>query len=270
MTRCAVLAILHLALSLSACERPPAAAPGDRGQSPGTAAAAAPASPLAPTPPSAPTAAGAIRGRVVYRGPLPETTRMQIPEAGDIEAHTIIVDPPTRGLKNAVVWVEGLPATPPPAAPASPTVIDQRNWVFEPHVLAIRAGSVVRILNSDIANHTVHSRTPPHEFNLGTPPGNGTERRFLRSTGSRPIELGCDVHDWMRAWIYVIENDAFARTDATGEFHINGVPAGRWRLRAHHADGGLENVIEVEVPSGGVAPVEVELRGEGRSSRSGG
>ncbi|MCZ6792425.1 MAG: carboxypeptidase regulatory-like domain-containing protein [Planctomycetota bacterium] len=204
--------------------------------------------------------AGVLVGRVVYRGPLPESTTMYLPEPGTVEAHTIIVDPETRGLKNVAVWVEGVrPEL--PATRLEPAVVDQKNWTFLPHVLAVRAGQEVVFRNSDIANHNVHSTSRGHGFNLGTPTGAGVPHRFRRLTGDEPVAIRCDIHHWMLAWIYVLGNDAFAVTDPAGNFRIDGLPAGKWRVRAHHADGKLAAHLEVEVPeSAAEVSVELEVR----------
>jgi plastocyanin len=240
-------------------------------EAPSREAAPAPPRRTPPPPTSAPASGGegnearegAIAGRVVYRGPLPSSRTMYVPEAGTIEAHTIIADPASGSLKSAVVWVEGAPAAGggaelPASFPAA--VIDQRNWTFVPHVLPVRAGQEVRFLNSDIANHNVHSFHPGEAFNLGTPTGSTPSRRFRRPTGADPVRLQCDIHDWMLAWIYVFEHGAFAVTGEDGAFRIAGLPPGRWTVRAHHADGGLEAALEVDLAAGAEALIELEAR----------
>ena len=216
---------------------------------------------------AAPSGVGVVSGRVVYRGPLPESTTMFILEAGgELEAHTVIVDPETRGLKNAVVWVEDGP----PGAPVAslPSVkLDQRDWSFVPHVLAVRAGQTVVFLNSDVANHNVHSLSPGNAFNVGTPAGDGITYTFRKPTGTRPARLDCDIHEWMRAWVYVFREDTFAVTDPEGSFRIEGVPTGRRRLRIHHADGELEATIEVVVEKDRETRVEAEIGAAAKSGR---
>lgn len=269
------------ALFLAACEEtaPPPSADGapsravepddDRAESSPEVSAretedtgsAAPSAPEAPNVPERST----VTGRVVYRGRLPERTTMYVLEAGrELEAHTVHVDPATRGVKDVAVWVEiprGLRVPPPAPSPSPPAVMDQRDWVFAPHVLTVRAGQRVRFLNSDVANHNVHSRTSGHAFNLGTPAGEGTSQRFLRPTGGDPVRIECDIHDWMRAWIYVFPHHLHAVTGKEGGFRIEGVPPGRWTVRAHHADGELEASLEVGVEAGRTSEVELELGG---------
>ena len=49
--------------------------------------------------------AGTVRveGLITYDGPLPDP--IPVPEAGTMR-HLVVVDPKTRGLKDAVVWLD--------------------------------------------------------------------------------------------------------------------------------------------------------------------
>ncbi len=201
---------------------------------------------------------GSIAGRVVYRGELPTKSTIVVPEAGTLPAHTIRVDESTRGLSQAAVWVDSFPDDSEAKSVLPPLRLDQRNWMFVPHVLALRRGQPIEFTNSDIANHNIHSWTRGHEFNLGSPGGTILEHRFQRATGGKPIRIECDLHEWMRAWIYVFEHRAFAVTDAAGAFRIDSVPAGTWKLHVHHADGDLQASVEIEVAHGAPTTIEIE------------
>ena len=69
----------------------------------------------------------------------------------------IEIEPKTKGLKDAVVWLDGTPAAGKPAtlSKANPVQMDQRDYCFVPHVLAVNAGQQVEFLNNDVANHGV-------------------------------------------------------------------------------------------------------------------
>lgn len=203
---------------------------------------------------------GTIAGRVIYKGPPPKSRTMYVIEAGNLEAHTIITDPQTGGLKNAVVWVEAVPART-PLAELPLAIQDQNNWTFVPHVLAVRARQKVRFVNRDRSNHNVHSYAPGAEFNFATPASNDYEvvYRFRRPTGTSPVKLSCDTHTWMRGWVYVFEHDAYDVTDESGAFRLAQVPAGTHRLRVHHADGSLEETHEVVVEGDGETTVELTI-----------
>ena len=50
------------------------------------------------------------------------------------------------------------------------------------------------------------------------------------------MTLGCDIHPWMRAWIFVFDHPWFAVTDKTGRFRIPDVPPGEFRLHVVQPD----------------------------------
>lgn len=201
-----------------------------------------------------------VEGRVQYDGPLPETTTEFVGELnGRIEAHTIHVDATSGGLKDVAVWLE--PANservstrqadrPPP----EPPLLDQRDAVFRPHVVAARAGQPVRLMSSDSGNHNIHavSFTQGNSFNKYFGEGATYEHTFRAQKAIPPVKLICDLHHWMTAWIYVFDHPYYAITAKDGTFAIGNVPPGRYTLRAHHADGKLklQRPIVIEPGSG--------------------
>ena len=88
-------------------------------------------------------------------------------------------------------------------------------------------------------------------------------RRLGGATPVWPVRPGlvpvyCNIHPRMIAYVVVLENDAFAVSDAAGRFRIGDVPPG---LRAVHAwMPGAERVSrELEVRAGEVARLSLEL-----------
>ncbi len=97
-------------------------------------------------------------------------------------------------------------------------VMDQRNLSFSPHLLPVPVGATVAFPNNDKVNHNVFSLSLARRFNLGSyPPGSSKNVTF-----DRPgvVELRCDVHQDMRAYILVLKSPYYAITDATGAFTI--------------------------------------------------
>jgi plastocyanin len=153
---------------------------------------------------------------------------------------------PTLDLSNAVVWVDDVPG--PFPAPERVAIIDQRGLRFVPHVLVIQAGTTVEFANSDPLAHNVFSISSAKRFNLGLYK-RGDVRRV---TFDRPgiVQLLCSVHQEMSAFLVVVATPYFARAAADGSFRIEGVPAGKHRLRLWH-EGVGERTREIEVPASG-------------------
>ena len=137
---------------------------------------------------------------------------------------------PAADLSNFVIWVDDIGGSFP--APTGFAVLDQKGLRFIPHVLAIQVGTTVEFPNADPVSHNVFSISEAKRFNLGLY-GRDVIRRL---TFDKPgvVELLCNVHLEMGAYIVVIKNPYFAQTAASGEYRISGVPAGRHRLRCWH------------------------------------
>lgn len=149
--------------------------------------------------------------------------------AGTIEGRVRLSGPAT-DLSNFVISVENIEG--PFPAPRKPAVMDQKDLHFVPHVLVIQVGTTVEFPNSDPVSHNVFSISEPKRFNLGLYP-RGTVRR-VKFDKPGVVELLCNVHLEMSAYIVVVKTPYFAKTESDGTFRIAGVPAGRHRLRCWH------------------------------------
>lgn len=165
--------------------------------------------------------------------------------AGTIQGRVQAANPNT-DLSTFVVYVEDVEGSFPP--PRKLAVMDQKSLRFVPHVLPILAGTTVEFPNSDPLAHNVFSISDTKRFNLGLY-GRGTVRR-LRFDRPGVVPLLCNVHLEMSAYIVVLKNPYFARTAADGTYRIEGVPAGRHRLRCWH-ENFPEQSRAVEVPASG-------------------
>jgi plastocyanin len=129
---------------------------------------------------------------------------------------------------DVVISLEGSLGTPAPTK----AVIDQKEMTFVPHVVAVAAGGSVEFLNSDPVMHNVFSSAAAKRFDLGMFGKGETRTVVFEKPGV--VELRCNVHPKMRAFVVVLSNNYFAIPDARGNFQIAGVPAGRYQLRAWH------------------------------------
>ena len=158
------------------------------------------------------------------------------------------------GLADVVVHVKGAPGVAKPV-PAEPVVLDQKNCMYHPSVIAVRAGQPLVIRNSDGVLHNVHAfakSNPP--FNIGQPIAGMESRRTMRVSELIPVR--CDIHEWMDASLAVFEDAFFAVSDADGRFSIDGLPPGEYEIEAWHPKLGTRTQ-KVKVGEGGLADVVV-------------
>jgi plastocyanin len=125
-----------------------------------------------------------------------------------------------KGLRTPENILVYLTKAPPGAADLSKAkfVMDQRNLEFVPHVLPILVGATVDFPNNDKVDHNVFSMSRTKKFNLGSYTAGESKSIVFDKPGI--VELRCDVHAEMAAYILVMKNPYFAVTDKQGHFEI--------------------------------------------------
>lgn len=141
------------------------------------------------------------------------------------------------GLANVFVNLKGsFPATP---VPTEPVTIDQHGCIYFPRVAGIRAGQTLVIRNSDALRHNVHSVSlQKNDFNVDQ--GNsGVVNKFTLKAEEIMVRLKCDVHNWMTAYVGVVNHPYFAVTNDMGSFEIAKAPAGTYTIQTWHERYGM-------------------------------
>jgi plastocyanin len=185
---------------------------------------------------AAPAGAGEIRGQVRLTGPVPPPALLRVTidhyVCGTEKRAEDLVVSPARELQNVVVWLGNPPPGAPSAAPGATAQMDQQGCVFTPRVVVVPAGGTVEFLNSDRLLHNLHG-TPRDNpaFNRTQPRG-----RTIPITFARPeiVQIACDLHAWMRAWVVVAAHAFYAVTDGQGRFRLDNLPPGPYTLHYWH------------------------------------
>jgi plastocyanin len=205
---------------------------------------------------------GAIEAIVTFVGQIPEDAVAD--DAGQ-RRPLLELDKQTRGVHHVVAYLTSPSGKPLPGnnitPPKKPATIDQVNHVFAPRVVAISEGDTVRFKNSDPANHNVRatSAEPRNEFNVFTGVDGSYEHRFARPTNDRPIRLTCDIHPWMRGWIYVFDHPYYATTDAKGTLRIHSIPPGNYNLVIEQPDVSYRKTQQVRVTTNQATRLTVQI-----------
>jgi len=174
------------------------------------------------------------------------------------------------GLRSPADILVYLVKAPPVQEDLSKTtfIMDQQNLTFNPHILPIPVGASVDFPNNDKVDHNIFSLSRTKKFNLGSyKPGDNKTVLF-----DKPgiVELRCDVHAEMAAYIMVLKNPYFAVTDDQGRFEIpdskhieqNGIkgmkdlPAGNYVLKIWHEKLKTQKQT-VTIPENGDVSVEI-------------
>jgi plastocyanin len=125
-----------------------------------------------------------------------------------------------KGLRTPENILVYLSKAPPATQDLSKTkfVMDQRNLEFVPQVLPVLVGATVDFPNNDKVDHNVFSMSRTKKFNLGSYTAGESKSVVFDKPGI--VELRCDVHAEMAAYILVMKNPYFAVTDKQGQFKI--------------------------------------------------
>jgi plastocyanin len=161
-------------------------------------------------------------------------------------------------LPGAVVTVHSLDGAAKPSPPIH-AVMDQVNQTFTPDLLVIPIGSTVSFPNSDTTSHEVYSFSPAHPFQLPLYRGKPYPPEHFNKVGL--VTLGCNIHDFMLAYILVTDAQFYGRADARGVWSAPEVPRGRYRIEIWHPRfaGGANPTREVAVSDAEPAAISVRL-----------
>jgi plastocyanin len=153
----------------------------------------------------------------------------------------------------AVIYLEGTfpkPATLPRAQMA------QKDLAFVTPLLAIRTGTTVEFPNQDDTYHNIFSYSPAKRFDLGR--YRPDERPIPSQTFdvSGLVALHCDIHEHMRGLILAVDTPYFIKSDSDGNFHLTGLPVGKYTLKAWLSS---QTTLAKEVVLKAGAPLHVDF-----------
>ena len=114
--------------------------------------------------------------------------------------------------------------------------------------MGIQTQQPFTIMNSDATQHNTHP-TPKNnpEWNISQPAaGAPLGKIFARAELSIPFKD--NQHPWEKAYVSVFSHPFFAVSDTEGNYRIEGLPPGSYKLTAWHEKLGEKTVEVVVVP----------------------
>jgi hypothetical protein len=246
--------------------------------------------------PAAPAALGqgwgTIKGRVVYAGDAPQLPPLKVTKdvmhclsKGPIPDETWVVHPKNKGVRWVAIWLavdkngsadhQAVPRLHPTVAtiPAGrrEAVLDYTVCRFEPRVLVLRQGQTLVGKNDSPVAHCLNlSWVAGPGFLRIVPPMTRMEVKDGLKPDPLPALVTCNIHSWMRAYVFYLAHPYFAVTDAEGAFEIKNVPAGTLRVIAWHEDKGWllgdqrpsRNGRAITIDAGKTADLDLRIKKE--------
>ena len=180
-------------------------------------------------------------------------------QAATLEAR--VEDPKGRPCADAVIAVRAKNAGAVPAGDLEVQVIDQVDKEFVPRVRAVRVGTPISFPNGDDIRHHVYSFSDAKKFELPLYKGTPTAPVIFDQPGV--VVLGCNIHDWMMAYVYVLDTPYFGITGPDGTVRIQGLPPGEYDVEVLHprAKGsGDDRRTSVRIAETSPEPVSFRIR----------
>jgi len=193
--------------------------------------------------PAATGPTGRIRGAVHLQGNAPPSAFEAITEnqstCGDKVSLPRLRLGKDKGVQHAFVYLDDVKSAD-SFRPRESLVVDQKNCQYAPHTLIVPAGSKLDVTNSDPILHNVHGQQvtdqgPQTLFNIAQPVRG--QRTPVESALTTPgiVFLTCEAgHPWMSGYVFVANHPYVTITNDAGEFVIEGVPAGSYRIKMWH------------------------------------
>lgn len=134
---------------------------------------------------------------------------------------------PDGSVSNCVIGIERIAEG--KDFPKKEFSLDQHGCDFHPHIQIVPVGAPVVVANSDKALHNYHvNRNGETVINEAQPEGAPPREMILKQKGLHVIT--CDVHPWMKGYVWSADHPYYTLSDSTGAFSLTDVPPGKYKL----------------------------------------
>jgi len=139
-----------------------------------------------------------------------------------------VVDDKKKPVEFAVIYIkETLPKV-----SDNSVVIDQVDKEFIPYVTVVQRGSAINFPNNDEIRHQVYSFSKSKQFELPLYSGNPSSPVIFDKNGV--VAMACNIHDWMKAYIYVVDTNKFTISDKAGQAVLTNLAKGEYEVVVWH------------------------------------
>ncbi len=117
--------------------------------------------------------------------------------------------------------------------------IGQLDRAFTPYINVMQLGSSANFQNKDDITHHIYSPVGENKFSFKIRAGQSQSKDDFQQPGE--VAMGCNIHDWMSGYLYIVDTPLFGKTDAQGRVSIAIEQQGKYQLVVWHPHLEIEN-----------------------------
>ena len=152
-----------------------------------------------------------------------------------LDAANIIVevkDVSGKAVSDIVVFLEPLENQNITNIKSSPFVIYQSDKKFSPYISVVQNEIPLTFSNKDNITHHIYSVSTKNRFSFRLTKGQNKTIENVSVKGK--ILMGCNIHDWMSGYIFVLDTPLFNKTNTHGESVLEVPVIGAYNLSIWH------------------------------------
>jgi plastocyanin len=146
--------------------------------------------------------------------------------------HAQVAGPAGEPVEDAAVFLRPLRGQKLPNRAPLPASIAQHDREFVPYLTVVQTGAAVSFPNQDPIRHHVYSFSKPKKFEIKLYAGDAPDPIVFDTPGV--VTMGCNVHDWMLGYVFVVDTPWFGKTGADGRVRIDAAQDGEYEAHVWH------------------------------------
>ena len=211
---------------------------------------------------------GSISGKVVAGKAAAKSKSFTISKdpqiCGDGSRDVPLVEINNGVVKNAVVYLYKVKEGKAFPKELKAIKLDQKKCAFAPAFSVMANKGKLTAVNSDNTLHNIHTyeligKARRTVMNVSQPKAGDTVTKKVKMRKGVGMKIECDAHDFMHAYMFVAPNPYFAVIDDKGEFKIDNIPPGEYKVRLWHGFLGEIKGGKVKVTAGGDAKIDLSF-----------
>jgi len=212
------------------------------------------------------TDGGTLMGKVTFSGDDPAPKVFSIAKDTDVcgsgtrEVDYVRVS--NDALNDTIVYLDKVKSGKDFAADEANAALDQKGCAFNPFLQVMHNGKELEARNSDPVSHNIHTyeiigKAKKTVLNVSQPKQGSVITKQISLKRGTHMKVECDQHDFMHGFVFVAKNPYYAMVAEDGSYSIDGIPPGKYVVKAWHGTLG-EKKATVEIAAGGSASADFE------------